>query len=264
MNYNENGAFGRSWLGNEITYSKIGNGIKKILFIGGFSATDNVSSKALREWATEAAECYKACSNFGDFRAAALFAKVTVYVIPNINPDSIFFQGKPDRFNPFYERAESIKRNHPNKEWTANARGTDLSKNFNGNWMKAKMLERENGIFTPAPSGYGGEYPESELETSSLCGFIRKTAPDFICIFSNEECGIYLDKCINNKDSVHQKAILISKLENLPLIEREINDSAATLPVWAKKELEAASFSVGINRKSSTEIRDIITLCAAL
>ena len=264
MNITENGIVGRSWLGNEITYSKIGNGIKKIMLIGGFSATDNVSSKALSEWTKEAEECYKTGSNFGNFRVAALFAKITVYVIPKINPDGIFFQEKPDRFNPFYDRAESIKRNYPDKEWTANARGTDLSKNFNGNWMKAKMFERENGIFMPAPSGYGGEYPESELETSSLCGFIRRTGPDFICIFSNEECGIYSDKYINNKDSIHQKAILISKLKNLPLIERELKDSAATLPVWAKKELDTASFSVGTGDRSGTEIRDIITLCAAL
>lgn len=264
MDFRQTGTVGRSWLGNEITFSKIGTGIKKILFSGGFSAADSTSPKALCTWAEEAEKCYGSGENFGEFRAAVLFAKVTVYVIPNVNPDGIFFRTKPDKFNPFYERSESIKRNHPGKEWRANARGTDLSKNFAGDWMRAKMTERENGIFTSAPCGYGGEYPESELETSSLCSFIRRIAPDFICIFSDENRGIYTDKCINISDSVQQKAIFISKLKDLSIIEREYAASAATLPVWAKKELDTGAFSVGLGKTDDIANRDIITLCAAL
>ena len=264
MNKTQGGTVGRSWLGNEIVFFKTGTGIKKIVFIGGFSAADTVSGKELSEWAKEAEECLFSGENFGEFKASVLFAKVTVYVVPNVNPDGAYFRQTSDIFNPFHDRAERIRKNNPNTEWTANARGTDLSKNFSGYWMKAKMFERERGIFTPAPSGYGGEYPESELETSSLCGFIRRISPDFICVFSDESRGIYTDKCLDIKDNIQQKAILISKLKGFPLYERMLRDSAATLPVWVKNELGISAFSVGLGKDEDTKNKDVITLCAAL
>ena len=260
----EKGIIGRSWLGEEIGYVKIGTGIKKVLLIGGFSAVDGISSAVLSDWTEKACESYEKNKNFGEFRAASLFAKTTVFIINNINPDGKKFANGPDVFNPFYGRAQSIRKNYPDRHWTANARGTELSKNFAGKWMEAKMAERSENTFTPAPSGYGGEYPESELATSSLCGFIRKTEPDFICIFTDEKKGIYIDKCIDTSANIQQKAMLISKLKNFPLKERTSKESAATLPVWVKKELDIPSFTVGLAEAECDLCIDTVTLCAAL
>lgn len=260
----ENGIIGRSWLGKEIEYAKIGTGIKKVLLIGGFSAIDDHSVRVLSNWTETARKSYEKGENFGEFRAASLFAKTTVFVIKNINPDGGVFAAGPDIFNPFYGRAQSIRKNYPHRPWTANARGTELSKNFAGKWMEAKMNERSENTFTPAPSGYGGEFPESELETSSLCGFIRKTVPDFICIFSDEKKGIYLDQCIDTYINIQQKAMLISKLKNFPIIERSSKESAATLPTWVKKELDIPSFTVGLADTERDPCIDTVTLCMAL
>jgi len=58
-------------------------------------------------------------------------------------------------------------------QWQANARGVDLNHNYNAGFDILKELEAEAGITEPCPTRYGGEYPESEPEVSSLASFIR-------------------------------------------------------------------------------------------
>ncbi len=260
-----NGIIGKTWSGRDIGYVKIGTGLKKVLLIGGFSAADDISPKILSDWADKAELCYEKHEIFGDFRAASLFANITVYVVARLNPDGAAIRTKPDMFDPFYLRTENIKKNYPDREWTANARGIDLSKNFSCNWIEAKMKERRENTFTPAPSGYGGEFPESEMETASLCGFIRKTKPDFICVFSNGEDGIYIGSGANVSANVKQKAAIISKLKGLRFKEQSESDLAATLPLWAKAELDIPAFSVGIQKADDfARYTNIITLSCAI
>ncbi len=52
--------------------------------------------------------------------------------------------------------------------WKANARGVDLNLNFDAKWGKGK-----GNLFRPAPSGYVGESPLSELETQAIYKVMR-------------------------------------------------------------------------------------------
>jgi g-D-glutamyl-meso-diaminopimelate peptidase len=61
--------------------------------------------------------------------------------------------------------------------WQANARGVDLNHNYDADFDLLRELEIKSGITEPCATRYGGEYPESEPETSALASFIR-SEPD--------------------------------------------------------------------------------------
>lgn len=77
--------------------------------------------------------------------------------------------------------------------WQANARGVDLNHNFNAGWEALHTLEREQGIYHPAPTRYGGEYPESEPETRLLCDFCRSQYFRHALAFHSQGEEIYWD-----------------------------------------------------------------------
>ena len=97
-----------------------------------------------------------------------------VFVLPCANPDGVEIQihgpASAGRFSPLVERVDG---GDPSR-WQANARGVDLNHNFDANWLRLRRMEREAGINGPAPTQFGGRFPESEPESACLAAFCRR------------------------------------------------------------------------------------------
>ena len=93
-------------------------------------------------------------------------------VVPMVNPDGV--EISCNGVHTAGKNSEMIsecliKAQLPHKKWQANANGVDINHNFDAGFYEVKKRERELNIFSPSPTRYGGEYPESESESRALC-----------------------------------------------------------------------------------------------
>ena len=94
-------------------------------------------------------------------------------MIPCVNPDGVEIQihgsEAAGKYRTLVEKACSGDTFH----WQANARGVDINHNFDADWDRLHELENANGIDSPAPTRYGGNYPESEPESRAVASLCR-------------------------------------------------------------------------------------------
>ncbi|MBQ6387057.1 MAG: gamma-D-glutamyl-meso-diaminopimelate peptidase [Ruminococcus sp.] len=134
---------GRSVCRRKIRAMDIGQSAQRCLLVGGVHGTEYLTVSAALQFAEDYAK--HPCG-------------MQLTVIPCLNPDGTETALKKGIY------------------WQANARGVDLNHNFDAGWQKVKQREISLGITSPAPTRYGGTYPESEPETRAvvrLCEAVR-------------------------------------------------------------------------------------------
>lgn len=174
---------GNSILGRGIPLLRLGNGKRKVLYVGTHHGMEWITSLVLMRFVKDLCECYQ---NHGSFykNASELFLQThTLYIVPMLNPDGVEYQihGICDS-NPLHDRLLTMNNgNEDFSKWQANARGVDLNHNYDAGFEEYKRLESENGITGGCATRFSGEAPESEPEVASMCNFIR---------FHTDLCGI--------------------------------------------------------------------------
>ena len=134
-------AVGRSVLGSAIENVRFGMGPKSIIFVGGLHAGSAPSTVSLAQ---------RAITYFTD-NPQTIPPTVTLYIIPNANPDSPYAPGE--------------------LSGRLNANGVDLNRNWDCRW-------KEDASFRGSVvAGSGGPAPFSEPETQALRDFILDTRP---------------------------------------------------------------------------------------
>ena len=133
-----------------------------------------------------------------------------------INPDGVdlVLNGlEPD--NPVSSRLIGMNNGSSDfSRWQANARGVDLNHNYDADFELLRELEIKSGVTEPCATRYGGEYPESEPETSALASFIR-SRPGISVLTALHTQGEeiywrYADR--NNKDIIPPKSRMLAQL----------------------------------------------------
>ncbi|MCA9970789.1 MAG: hypothetical protein KC425_11275, partial [Anaerolineales bacterium] len=142
----ETRVFGQSAGGEALEVTRIGVGETAVLLVGGMHAGFAPASVAL------AARAIDHFTQFSD----TLPAGITLYVVPNLNPDSVG------------GAVEAL-------DGRVNANGVDLNRNWGCNW-NAEASWRDQ----PIPAG---DAPFSEPETRALRDLIREIAPAAVLVF---------------------------------------------------------------------------------
>lgn len=170
---------GGSVLGKPIPAIRIGEGKDKLLYVGCHHGMERITSGILIRFLEDLCEYFHCNGTLYGVSAEYVFKNRTIYVVPMLNPDGgdIQLHGVSEN-SILYERL--LKMNGTSRDfshWQANARGVDLNHNYNAGFEQYKDIEKNLGISEGAPTRYSGEFPESEPETSAMCGFIRTLAP---------------------------------------------------------------------------------------
>lgn len=251
---------GRTWLCRDIYSIKIGTGPRKILYVGPHKANEWMLSQILINWIFDLEYAYLNKEPFLIYNIRTLCEKNTIYVIPMINADGVdLFLNGLEKSSPFYERVKKINKTENFLNWQANIRGVDLDLNYNAAWVDGKMNERERKIFGPSPIGYGGEYPESELETASLCYFTRKIKPDIIYSFHNGNKEIYCDFKGDAPVAGLKTAHILSKYSGYNLKGK--NENVATgggYKNWVIDELSIPAIDIYIKTAEKQTVEETI------
>lgn len=188
------GSIGKSILGRELFYIKLGQGNNHVFYNGAHHALEWITSPLLMKFAENFLKAYTYNQSILNYDIGQIWEESSIYIVPMVNPDGVeLVLNGLSPSNPYYN--ELIRWNNGSKDfsrtWSANNRGIDLNHNYNASWQEAKSLEQSQGIYGPGPTRYGGPYPESEPETKAMVKFTRNNSFRLVLAYHSQGEVIY-------------------------------------------------------------------------
>ena len=173
----EVGIAGRSVLGKNLYYIKLGNGPSEVFYNGAHHALEWITAPLLMKFIENYARGYARNSSIQGYNIRDLWNRGSIYIMPMVNPDGVnlVLEGLK-RDNPYYGRLLAWNDTGLpfSQVWNANIRGVDLNRNYPASWEEAKAQEPSLGVDGPGPTRYGGLSPLSEPETQAVVNFTRQ------------------------------------------------------------------------------------------
>jgi len=192
----ETGAIGKSVLGKDLFYLRLGTGERTVVYNAAHHALEWITSPVLMKFAEDYAKAYALRQPLRNFRPADMWNDVSIYIVPMVNPDGVDLV--IDGLQPGNPYADDLIRwNNGNEDfsqdWEANIRGVDLNHNYNAAWEQSKQAEEAMGITGPGPTRYSGSYPESEPESRAMADFTRLKEPRLVLAYHSQGEVIFWD-----------------------------------------------------------------------
>ncbi len=236
-------SIGQTVLGKSIPMISFGSGKKELLYVGCISGADYITCSLILRFINEYCETRKNNRRIYNLNLKSLEATRTIHILPILNPDGVSYvtEGIAED-NPLHPRIMAMNGGGDISRWAANARGVDLGRNFNYDYIE---YNKQDGAKTcGAPSGYAGVHPESEPETSALSGYLRYN--DKIRLLLSLECGpesvAYIeDEAIPRGKSIGQS---LSRISGKPLVEIRSEEARGSLVGWCSSVLGIPSYTV--------------------
>ena len=189
------GSIGKSVMGKEIPYLKIGAGTTQVCYSASYHANESITTPVLLKFAEEYAAAYAAQAELYGAFAPALAARFTLFLIPMVNPDGVDLAGGVLDSGSYYQKARQIAANYPDipfpDDWKANIEGIDLNLQFPAGWENAKRIKFAQGYDKPAPRDYVGEAPLTAPESEAVYQFTRQNDFSLIIAYHTQGEVIY-------------------------------------------------------------------------
>ena len=83
------GSAGKSIMGKDISYVKVGRGSKEVFYSASYHANEWITSIVLLEFLHEYCSAIQNNTTIFGFPAQRLFETVSIYVMPMVNPDGV-------------------------------------------------------------------------------------------------------------------------------------------------------------------------------
>lgn len=172
----QTGSAGKSVLGKDIPFVRIGLGQKEVFYSAAIHANEWITSLILLEFLHEYCEAIQNNSTIWGFSATRLFESVSIYIMPVVNPDGVdLVTGAISPSSESYQQAQEIANNFSNipfvEGWKANIRGVDLNLQFPAGWSNAREIKYSQGFNRPAPRDFVGYGPLTEPEALAIYNF---------------------------------------------------------------------------------------------
>ena len=171
----ESGSIGKSIMGKDLYYLKIGTGPIEVFYNGEHHANEWITTPLLLKFAEQYAKAYAKGENIRDRSAKELYESKTLYIVACVNPDGMDVVNGGLPAGEYYNNVLAISGNYPEipfpDGWKANVEGVDLNLNYPANWNRAKEIKYELGFTSPAPRDFVGTEPLSEPESLAMYNF---------------------------------------------------------------------------------------------
>lgn len=172
----ETGSIGRSVLGRELYYIRLGMGRNEVSYNASHHANESITTPVLMKFVENYAKAFSTGASIQGYNIRELFNLTSIYIIPLVNPDGVDLVA----YWPNYDDAAFVRAAQLNRTglplpsvWKANIRGVDLNLNYPAEWEREKEEEIELGIVSPAPRDFGGDAPLSEPESRAMVDFTQ-------------------------------------------------------------------------------------------
>ena len=191
----ERETIGYSVLGKPITCLKLGIGSKRVFYNGSFHANEWITSVVSLRFMEEVSDAFLKRQRFYGIDLERLFRKVTLYIVPMVNPDGVDVVNGAIKNEAILRGVEQIADRYPTipypNGWKANIRGVDLNLQFPAEWKRAREIKFEQGFTTFAPRDFVGEGPLTEPESLAVYDFTLKYQFDLILAYHSQGEVIY-------------------------------------------------------------------------
>jgi g-D-glutamyl-meso-diaminopimelate peptidase len=268
---------GRSALGRGVTALMLGNGTPHALFVGALRAGESPAAAALLRFAQELCRSLAADGNLRGTDVRELLSRGSVYLVPMPNPDGVEIRLKGA--NTAGALRENVRRLAAGdcSGWQANARGVDLTRNFNAGFDRVIGEEIARQRVGPAQEGFFGIRAESEPETHALCNLCRRIPfRRAVCFHTGgRRLGWYYGE--RTPKAAHTAALQLARAGGCTLRRKEEGYEPGTFPAWFTRVFARPALDVGIgnagmadavgrsgNAQKSEEGESADTLCNRL
>ena len=186
---------GRSVLGTPILAMKMGMGSQKVFYNAAFHANEWITTPVLLQFAEEVAAAYSTRGRLYGIDISRLLRKVTLYLVPMVNPDGVDLVNGAVRDERVLANVEQIADRYPGipypNGWKANIRGVDLNLQYPAEWLSARQTKFAQGFTTFAPRDFVGEGPLTEPEALAVYNYTLQENFDLILAYHSQGEVIY-------------------------------------------------------------------------
>ncbi len=245
----EMGVAGRSVLGKNLYYLRLGRGAREVSYNGAHHGIEWITTPLLMKFAENFLKAYASGRSLRGYNVRDIWNQSSIYIVPMVNPDGVdLVLNGLDPTNPYYNQLRQWNNTgRPFSEvWSANIRGVDLNRNYPASWAEAKAQEASLGIYGPGPTRYGGPSPLSEPESSAMVNFTRQHDFRLVIAYHSQGRVIYW----NYLNMASQEALRIANL-----FSRASGYTVSTVPYeaayagfkdWFIKEFRRPGFTIEV------------------
>ncbi len=254
----ERGIIGKSTCARDIDFLKLGNSACMVLWMGAFHGMEWLTSLLLLKFIGRICEDIKYKRKILGIDPMQMLNQRGLMIIPCVNPDgveiSLTGSGAACKYK---ETVELISKGNTGS-WQANARGVDPNHNYSAGWNELRILEQKNGITGPAPTRYGGPFPESELETAAITKLCRENNFSHAIAFHSQGEEIYWKYGPNTPKCSESLAIALAFSSGYELSAPEGLAVGGGFKDWFITEMNKPAFTVEIGKgKNPLPISDL-------
>lgn len=168
--------YGRSVMGKQLPYIRIGNGQRQVFYSAGIHANEWINSIIMMKFIEDFCIAYENDAEIFGYSARKIYENASIFIAPMCNPDGIdLVLGAVPQNSVYYLRAKEIAERYPDipfpDGWKANINGVDLNLQFPANWLLARENKYAQGFTSPAPRDFVGFGPLTEPEALALYDF---------------------------------------------------------------------------------------------
>ena len=240
---------GKSILGEEIVYIKLGEGNKKLFINASHHANEWMTSLILMMFIENYLQLYRNKQTYKGFNIEELWKKTSIYIVPMVNPDGVNLCLK-DRNVLNNDLYKNIWGKYIDKleNWKANIRGVDLNLNYPAGWEQAVKNKGKKGINKPSPRDYPGPNAESEIETKNIINFTNLLKFDLTISLHSQGQEIYwsyLDYKIEKSYEIGKK---LERVSGYKLTEPDYYSSFAGYKDWFIEKYKKPGYTIEIGK----------------
>lgn len=231
----------------------IGTGKRKVFYSAAHHANEWITALVLLKFAEDFARAIAENGTIFDTDAKALADRVTVYMIPMVNPDGVdLVTGAIEPDSIQYDLARQIASNFPQipfpDGWKANLLGVDLNLNYPAGWEQAMMIKFRQGYIQPAPRDYVGRAPFNQVETRAVAGYTRVLNPALILAYHSQGEEIYWQFLDYEVPGAEELGRELSRVSGYTLSATPYASGFAGYKDWFIQEYRRPGYTVEVGR----------------
>jgi len=166
---------GKSVVGRSIYALELGRETAPCVVLAGtFWGTDALSGRSLLQFTEAIAQTIAEGKRLCGVDPTTVLRRRKIAIIPFVNPDGREICARGAHCGGIDSQKVKRLSGGNTKTWDANARGIDISRNFDYRFEERQKRERSRGIFGPSPRGFGGHTPLCEPETEAIATYCTK------------------------------------------------------------------------------------------
>ena len=239
---------GESLCSRPVDLLTIGNRSRCVLFAAAFHGMEWITSLIMLKFLDTLCSAVKDSEMLCGISTAALLNRRGLAVIPCVNPDGVEIQihgsEAAGKYRTLVKKACSGDTFH----WQANARGVDINHNFDADWDRLHELENANGIASPAPTRYGGNYPESEPESRAVASLCRAGRFSHAVAFHTQGEEIYYGYGDYNNLQLQRQASALARVSGYSLSAPEGLASGGGFKDWFCQTMQSPGFTIELGK----------------